>query len=87
GVKASSDVEKELTQQVRSHIGAFATPDLIVLVPGLPKTRSGKIMRRVLRKISHGEEDSLGDVSTLADPSVVPDLITNTKAALVGKTF
>ncbi|KAF1785068.1 Acetyl-coenzyme A synthetase, N-terminal domain [Phytophthora cactorum] len=87
GVKPSKDVEKELVQQVRAQIGAFATPDLIVLVPGLPKTRSGKIMRRVLRKISHGEEDSLGDVSTLADPSVVPTLITNTKAALVGKTF
>ncbi|KAG7379613.1 Acetyl-coenzyme A synthetase 2-like, mitochondrial [Phytophthora pseudosyringae] len=84
GVKPSKDVEKELVQQVRAHIGAFASPDLIVLVPGLPKTRSGKIMRRVLRKISHGEEDSLGDVSTLADPSVVPILITNTKAALVG---
>ncbi|EEY58107.1 acetyl-coenzyme A synthetase [Phytophthora infestans T30-4] len=87
GVNGSKDVEKELVQQVRAQIGAFATPDLIVLVPGLPKTRSGKIMRRVLRKISHGEEDSLGDVSTLADPSVVPTLITNTKAALVGKTF
>ncbi|KAG7401508.1 Acetyl-coenzyme A synthetase 2-like, mitochondrial [Phytophthora boehmeriae] len=83
----SKDVEKELVQQVRAHIGAFASPDLVVLVPGLPKTRSGKIMRRVLRKISHGEEDSLGDVSTLADPSVVPVLITNTKAALVGKSF
>ncbi|ETO81702.1 acetate-CoA ligase [Phytophthora nicotianae P1976] len=87
GVNGSNDVEKELVQQVRAQIGAFATPDLIVLVPGLPKTRSGKIMRRVLRKISHGEEDSLGDVSTLADPSVVPTLITNTKASLAGKTF
>ncbi|POM67786.1 Acetate-CoA ligase, partial [Phytophthora palmivora] len=87
GVKPSPEVEKELVIQVRAHIGAFAAPDLIVLVPGLPKTRSGKIMRRVLRKISHGEEGSLGDVSTLADPEVVPTLITNTKAALVGKTF
>ncbi|CEG49410.1 acetate-ligase [Plasmopara halstedii] len=87
GINASKDVEKELVQQVRTRIGAFASPDLIVLVPGLPKTRSGKIMRRILRKISHGEEDSLGDVSTLADPSVVPTLITNTKAALIGKAF
>ncbi|KAI9915488.1 hypothetical protein PsorP6_007853 [Peronosclerospora sorghi] len=87
GVTPSVDVEKALVQQVRAHIGAFASPDLIVLVPGLPKTRSGKIMRRLLRKISHGEEESLGDVSTLADPSVVPILITLTKAALVGKSF
>ncbi|CAI5735994.1 unnamed protein product [Hyaloperonospora brassicae] len=86
-MEPSKDVEKELVQQVRAHIGAFAAPDLVVLVPGLPKTRSGKIMRRVLRKIAHGEEDSLGDVSTLADPSVVPILITNTKVALVGKSF
>lgn len=87
GAKPSPEVEKELVQQVRGHIGAFATPDMIVMVPGLPKTRSGKIMRRVLRKISHGEESSLGDTSTLADPSVVDVLISTTKAALVGKKF
>lgn len=86
-VEPSKDVEKELVQQVRAHIGAFAAPDLIVLVPDLPKTRSGKIMRRVLRKIANGEEHSLGDVSTLADSSVVPMLIENAKAALVGKSF
>jgi len=87
GAKPSPEVEKELVQQVRAHIGAFASPDLIIMVPGLPKTRSGKIMRRVLRKISHGEESSLGDTSTLAEPAVVPVLIANTKAALVGKKF
>lgn len=79
------EAEKELVLQVREHIGAFATPDVIVFAPGLPKTRSGKIMRRILRKIAHGEEDSLGDVSTLAEPDVVPVLIANMKKALVGK--
>lgn len=81
------DVADELMHQVRTVIGAFATPDVIVFSPGLPKTRSGKIMRRVLRKIAAGEEHALGDVSTLADPSVVPVLISNMKEALVGKNF
>lgn len=61
--------------KVRTVIGAFAQPDLIVAVPGLPKTRSGKIMRRILRKVVAGEEDSLGDTSTLADPPVVDAIV------------
>ncbi|KAJ0400264.1 hypothetical protein ATCC90586_010237 [Pythium insidiosum] len=81
----SPQVSQELVQQVRHVIGAFASPDVIVFAPGLPKTRSGKIMRRVLRKIAAGEEGQLGDVSTLADPAVVPILIANMKEALVGK--
>lgn len=85
--KPSDEVKKELVHQIRHVIGAFATPDVIVFTPGLPKTRSGKIMRRVLRKIAAGEEDSLGDVSTLADPSVVPILITNMKEAIAGKNL
>jgi acetyl-CoA synthetase len=68
-------VRKELIAQVRKAIGPIATPDVIHWAPGLPKTRSGKIMRRVLRKIASKEEDQLGDTSTLADPSVVQTLI------------
>jgi len=60
---------------VRKEIGAIATPDVIHWAEGLPKTRSGKIMRRILRKIATGETDSLGDISTLADPGVVDKLI------------
>ena len=67
----------ELRKWVRQDIGPIATPDLIQLAPGLPKTRSGKIMRRILRKIAENEFDALGDTSTLADPSVVEDLIEN----------
>jgi acetyl-CoA synthetase len=67
----------ELKKWVRQDIGPIATPDLIQLAPGLPKTRSGKIMRRILRKIAENEFDTLGDTSTLADPSVVDDLIEN----------
>lgn len=85
--KPSPEAAKELVLQVREHIGPFAAPDVLVFVPGLPKTRSGKIMRRILRKIAAGEEGSLGDISTLADPSVVPEIITNFKAALVGKSL
>ena len=68
-------LRKELVAQVRASIGPIATPDAIHWAPGLPKTRSGKIMRRILRKIASGEEDQLGDTSTLADPSVVQTLI------------
>jgi acetyl-CoA synthetase len=64
-----------LKEQVRHVIGPVATPDAIMIVPGLPKTRSGKIMRRILRKIAAGEYEGLGDVTTLADPSVVEKLI------------
>ena len=71
----------ELLSLVRKEIGPIAKPDLIQFAPGLPKTRSGKIMRRILRKIAANELDNLGDTSTLADPSVVEDLITNRKQA------
>jgi acetyl-CoA synthetase len=62
-------------QQVRKVIGPIATPDRIQIVPGLPKTRSGKIMRRILRRVAVGEYDDLGDISTLADPSVVEQIV------------
>jgi acetyl-CoA synthetase len=62
---------------VRKEIGPIASPDLIQFSPGLPKTRSGKIMRRILRKIAEDESGNLGDVSTLADPAVVDDLVNN----------
>jgi acetyl-CoA synthetase len=62
---------------VRQEIGPVATPDVIQFAPALPKTRSGKIMRRILRKIAENEYGNLGDISTLADPSVVEDLIAN----------
>ncbi|MHA7881488.1 MAG: acetate--CoA ligase [Saccharospirillum sp.] len=75
GVVPSDDLTKELVQWVRKEIGPIASPDLIQWTDGLPKTRSGKIMRRILRKIAANEHDSLGDTSTLADPSVVDDLI------------
>ncbi|KAG6592565.1 acetate-CoA ligase [Phytophthora cinnamomi] len=85
GVDPTPQLEKELAMEIRSKIGAFATPDLFVMTPNLPKTRSGKIMRRILRKIAQGEEDSLNDVSTLAEPAVVPELISAMRSALVGK--
>ncbi|KAI9275543.1 acetyl-coenzyme A synthetase [Phascolomyces articulosus] len=78
-VDANEGLEKELTLQVRKVIGPFATPKRIYVVGDLPKTRSGKIMRRILRKIVNGESDSLGDISTLADPSVVQSLIDKVK--------
>ena len=65
----------ELRQWVRREIGAIAAPDFIQWAPGLPKTRSGKIMRRILRKIAANEHEQLGDTSTLADPGVVQDLV------------
>ncbi|MCR4347063.1 MAG: acetate--CoA ligase [Sulfuricaulis sp.] len=77
GVQASDELRKELVAQVRKEIGPIATPDVIQWAPGLPKTRSGKIMRRILRKIAANETDSLGDTSTLADPAVVDDLVKN----------
>ncbi len=75
GVSESDALRKELITWVRKEIGPIATPDQIQWAPGLPKTRSGKIMRRILRKIATNEIDSIGDTSTLADPSVVDDLI------------
>ena len=75
GFKPTDDLKKVLTGHVRSVIGPIATPDKLQFAPGLPKTRSGKIMRRILRKIAHGQIDELGDTSTLADPSVVQSLV------------
>jgi acetyl-CoA synthetase len=77
GEEPSEELRKELVAWVRKEIGPIASPDLIQFSPGLPKTRSGKIMRRILRKIAEDEFGSLGDTSTLADPTVVDDLITN----------
>jgi acetyl-CoA synthetase len=77
GVVADEALRRNLVQHVRGEIGPIASPDLIQFAPGLPKTRSGKIMRRILRKIAENEFGSLGDTSTLADPEVVTDLIEN----------
>ncbi len=77
GVEPSEELRAELIKLVRSEIGPIASPDVIQWAPGLPKTRSGKIMRRILRKIAANEIDSLGDTSTLADPGVVQDLTDN----------
>ena len=77
GEEYTDELKKALRSHVRSAIGPIAQPDVIHWAPGLPKTRSGKIMRRILRKIANDETDSIGDTSTLADPSVVDDLIKN----------
>ena len=77
GVEATDDLKKELRNHVRSEIGPIASPDAIQWAPGLPKTRSGKIMRRILRKIAEDDFSNLGDTSTLAEPAVVDDLIEN----------
>ena len=77
GVEPSETLRKELVAWVRKDIGPIASPDLIQFAPGLPKTRSGKIMRRILRKIAEDEPSSLGDTTTLADPAVVTDLVKN----------
>jgi len=87
GEKPTEDLRKELVGWVRKEIGPIASPDLIQFAPGLPKTRSGKIMRRILRKIAEDEYGNLGDTSTLADPAVVDDLVSNRqnkKAAKAG---
>jgi acetyl-CoA synthetase len=75
GVTASDELKKQLNNHVRKQIGAIASIDWLQFVPGLPKTRSGKIMRRILRKIAAGQNDELGDISTLADPEIVQTLI------------
>ena len=75
GMEGSEAIKSELNQEVRKHIGALATPESIQFAPALPKTRSGKIMRRVLRKIAEGHKDGFGDISTLADPAVVEALV------------
>ena len=77
GTEPSDELRAELVKCVRKEIGPIASPDLIQFSPGLPKTRSGKIMRRILRKIAEDEPGSLGDTSTLADPAVVDDLVKN----------
>jgi len=77
GIEPSDDLQKDLVQWVRKEIGPIASPDLIQWAPGLPKTRSGKIMRRILRKIAENDYGTLGDISTLAEPAVVDDLVEN----------
>ncbi|WER08481.1 acetate--CoA ligase [Rhodobacter capsulatus] len=77
GIEPSEDLRKDLVKWVRTEIGPIASPDLIQWAPGLPKTRSGKIMRRILRKIAENDYGALGDISTLADPAVVQELIDN----------
>ncbi|GIZ40963.1 hypothetical protein CKM354_000428300 [Cercospora kikuchii] len=79
GNEVNDQLKKDLVLQVRKSIGPFAAPKAVFIIPDLPKTRSGKIMRRILRKILAGEEDQLGDTSTLADPSVVDKIIENVK--------
>jgi acetyl-CoA synthetase len=77
GEEPTDALRKELVAWVRKEIGPIAAPDAIQWAPGLPKTRSGKIMRRILRKIAANETEGLGDTSTLADPAVVQELIEN----------
>jgi acetyl-CoA synthetase len=81
GEESSDTLRDELCKWVRREIGPIATPDALQFAPGLPKTRSGKIMRRILRKIAEGDVGSLGDTSTLADPAVVDDLVENRVSA------
>jgi acetyl-CoA synthetase len=76
-VEESDELRKKLLAFVAEEIGAFARPEIIQFAPGLPKTRSGKIMRRILRKIAANELENMGDTSTLADPSVVDQLVDN----------
>ena len=79
GHEPSDKLRKDLVAWVRQEIGPIASPDIVQFAPGLPKTRSGKIMRRILRKIAENEFQALGDTSTLADPAVVEDLIRERK--------
>jgi acetyl-CoA synthetase len=81
GVAPTAALAEDLRQWVAGHVGAIARPEHIQFAPGLPKTRSGKIMRRILRKIAEDDLSNLGDTSTLADPSVVDDLVKNRKGA------
>lgn len=84
GYDGNGEVKGELRNEVRHHIGAIATPDHILIAPALPKTRSGKIMRRILRKIAAGDSDDFGDISTLADPGIVEQLIEIRKKLVSG---
>ena len=79
-IEPSDELKKELVLRVRKEIGPIATPEVIQFTNSLPKTRSGKIMRRILRKIATGEEKEFGDISTLADPSVIEILVAEKKA-------
>jgi acetyl-CoA synthetase len=79
GVEPSDAIEKDLKQWVRKDIGPIATPDVIHFTPALPKTRSGKIMRRILRKIAEGDTSNLGDISTLLNPEIVDELVRGRK--------
>jgi len=79
GVSADAGFEKRLQDAIRVSIGAHARLDLVQIVPGLPKTRSGKVMRRILRKVAEGEPGQLGDISTLADPGVVAAIVSGAK--------
>jgi acetyl-CoA synthetase len=79
GQAATDELAQELRQWVAKHVGALARPETVQFAPGLPKTRSGKIMRRILRKIAEGDISNLGDTTTLADPAVVDDLVKNRK--------
>ena len=79
GENPTEELTKDLEAWVRKEIGPIAKPDIIQFSPGLPKTRSGKIMRRILRKIAEDDFSNLGDTSTLAEPAVVDDLIANRK--------
>ena len=85
GTAADEALRKALVAHVRKEIGPIATPDVIQFAPGLPKTRSGKIMRRILRKIAENEFGALGDTSTLADPAVVEELVATRKAEAAGR--
>jgi acetyl-CoA synthetase len=80
----SEALRTDLVKWVRQEIGPIATPDIIQFAPGLPKTRSGKIMRRILRKIAENDISNLGDISTLAEPAVVEDLVSNRAGAKAG---
>ena len=80
GCEASDDLMKTMQSTLRTAIGAHARVDLYQFVPGLPKTRSGKVMRRILRKVAEGQPEALGDVSTLADPGVVNSIIDGAKS-------
>jgi len=80
GEEPGDELRQSLVSWVRTEIGPIASPDVIQFAPGLPKTRSGKIMRRILRKIAEGDVSNLGDTSTLADPAVVDDLVANRAA-------
>ncbi len=84
-VQETPELLQDLKAQIRKVIGPFATPDYIIITPGLPKTRSGKIMRRILRKIISNEADQLGDISTLQEPGVVQSLIDKVKPLLAKK--